>query len=380
MKILIVRNAFSHDFGGAERLAVHLAEELKNNAIDTIVISRQTRLLTYAEDHGIKNKKGWWWSHQNWSGWQVLGIPFYLGWQLALFCWYVCVFLRYQPDVIHLMSKDDFIAGTLAAKILGKGVIWTDPADLKHVFRNHAIFYKNPVGKLVYFASRFTDIITLVSESERKLVTESVGHNLSDKFIVVHTAGRDEKVVPLKRNPQDESAVIFCSTSRLVYAKGITELIDAFLKLSKDADVYRLWLIGNGPDEEAFKKQARNNSFITFIGHSDTPLRYVAAADVFVHPTHHEGFSLSLAEAAMLAKPMIATNVGGNPELVNNTNGLLVPVKNSEEFFKAMEKLGSNAKLRQTLGKNARKDYVTKFDFSTIVKTMLIPLYEKISA
>jgi glycosyltransferase involved in cell wall biosynthesis len=275
------------------------------------------------------------------------------------------------------MSKDDFISATLAAKILHKKVVWTDPADLKHVFRNHRVWYKNPVGKLVYLTSRLTDHVMLVSNSEKALIEESLGKSAPNNFSVVHIAGKDESINSLTRAKEDKDAVIFCSTSRLVTAKGILELIQAFNIVSKDTDEFRLWLVGDGPDRKEFELEAGNNHHINFIGHSDKPLEYVAACDVFVHPTHHEGFSLSLAEAAMLGKPMIASNVGGNPELVNSENGVLFPVRNVSALKDAMLYLAGSKELRSKLGTQARNDYISKFDFTTVVKNRIIPLYEQ---
>jgi len=276
------------------------------------------------------------------------------------------------------MGKDDFIAGTVAGRLLGKGVVWTDPADLKHIFLNHAIWYKNPVGKLVYLVSHLAHAIMLVSKSEIQLTSESVGHALPKNFVVMYSTGKDEVVEhPQARNAADKNAVIFCATSRLVEAKGISDLVQAFNKLVKDSDNYRLWLVGNGPDEERFHAEAKGNNYITFVGHSDKPLTYVAAADVFVHPTHHEGFSLALAESAMLGKPMIATNVGGNPELVTKDNGILVPLKDSDALCKAMQTLGQDRQLRERLGAQARRDYTAHYNFANIVKDVLIPTYEQ---
>lgn len=379
MKVMLIRNALRSDFGGAERLVVHMASELQQHGIEAVVVSRHKQLLAYAAAQGVTTHRGWWWSHQNWSGWRVLLFPVYLLWQLLLLGWYLQLLLRLRPNVVHIQSKDDFIAGTLAAWLLGKRVIWTDPADLKHIFANHSVWYKNPIGKLVYWASRHAAAITLVSRSEAKLVAQALGKPLPERFMVVHIAGKQQTVEPLPRTTADAEAVIFCATSRLVIAKGIGELIEAFLALSETSDNYRLWLVGDGPDAEQFKQQAGGNSYINFIGHSDTPLRYLAAADVFVQPTYHEGFSLALAEAAMLGKPMIATNVGGNPELVNTHNGILVPAQDVPSLLTAMEKLGSNAKLRQQLGQQARKDYQTDFDFSHIMSERFIPLYGQTS-
>jgi glycosyltransferase involved in cell wall biosynthesis len=93
-------------------------------------------------------------------------------------------------------------------------------------------------------------------------------------------------------------------------------------------------------------------------------------------PTYHEGFSLSLTEAAMLGKPIIATEVGGNPELVNSANGILIHSKNVSDLLDAMNQLGNDKERRIKLGEQARKDYKEKFDFSRVFKERFIPLYE----
>lgn len=377
MKILIIRNAFSYDFGGAERMAVHIAAELKQNKINTVMLSRQPRLLAYAQSQGVSTQKGWWWTKQNWSGLSILLVPIYILWQIVLTIWYLQLMTRQGIDAVHILSKDDFIAATIASRLLGKPVVWTDTADLKFIYRNHKVWYKNPVGKLVFVVSGRASHVTLVSHNERRLIEQSLGRAVPANYRVIHIAGKDENVTPVKRSPADRGAVVFCATSRLVIDKGIGELIEAFAKLTQTSDTYRLWLLGDGPDQDRFTKQAANNPHITFFGHVDKPLPQLAAADVYMHPSYHEGFSLSLTEAAMLGKPMIATDVGGNPELVNAQNGLLVPIRNAEALHDAMKQLGSNRALRASMGKQARKDYTEKFDFSHIIKTKFMPLYEK---
>ena len=372
MRILYVRNAFSHDFGGAERLVVHFAKEALLNDMEALVVSRQKSLLAYAESLEVPHTTGWWWSQQDWSGWRVLGFPIYVLWQIVLFFWYLQLIVRTKPSSVHLMSKDDFIAGTFAGRLLGKTVVWTDCADLKHLFRNHRTWFKNPVGKLVYLSAKFANVVTLVSNSEQALIEESLGKKVPSNFEVIHTAGKDESATPVER---PKNTVIFCSTSRLVIAKGIQEIIAAFNSNEIKGLGYELWLVGDGPDKEQFLAEAKGNNSIKFIGQTPQPLSYVIASDVFVQPTHHEGFSLSLAEAAMLGKPMIASNVGGNPELVNETNGILFTVKDVPDLIQAVLTLGKDANLREKLGKQARKDYKEKFDFAVIYKQKFLKIY-----
>ncbi|HSX05506.1 MAG TPA: glycosyltransferase family 4 protein [Candidatus Saccharimonadales bacterium] len=374
-RILLIRNAYRFDFGGAERFPVHLAGELKRMDYQPLVVSRSEQLLSYAQVAGVERRRGWWWSWQNQTSWRAALFPIYLLWQVLLCGWYLQLLLRLRPDVVHPQSRDDFVAATVAAKLLGKRVIWTDHADLKYIFMNHRVWYKNPVGKLVYAVSKLADTITLVSKSEQQLIQQALGHPLA-KATVIYNGVIDEKVVPVDRPSRD--TIVFCATSRLVTAKGIGELLTAFKDLRTTNQHLLLWLVGDGPEAEKFKRQAAGDASIVFVGHSDEPLRYVAASDVFVHPSYHEGFSISLVEATMLGRPVVACNVGGNPEIIqNDSNGLLIPPRDSEALQAALARLANDAKQRQRFGAAARAAFVEGFEFSHIVKERFVPLYEK---
>jgi len=376
MKIIIVRNAYSYDFGGGERFPVHFAKELNSLGNETVVVSAQSRLLQYAAEQGVRHRKGLWWSRQNWSGLRTVLTPLYIGWQCILFFWYVSLLAREHPAVLHLQSKDDFIAGTIVGRLFKCRVIWTDHADLKHIFKNHQVWYKNPIGKLVYACSRGAHAVTLVSESEGRLIMEDLGHALPSNFTVIHNGVSEQQITPIERAPKDKDSVIFCSTSRLVTAKGIGDLLVAFRQFGTNDDV-RLWLVGGGPEMERFKADAGNDDRIIFWGHQENPLPILSAADIFLQPTHHEGFSLSIVEATMLGKALIVTNVGGNPEIADSSNALLVPPKDSPALFQAMHHLFTDNALREHLSKGSRKRFESGFDFHTIVKERFIPLYEK---
>jgi len=375
-RILMVRNPAFYDFGGGERFPVSLATELEQYNYDSTIVSRSPQVLKYAKLQRVQIVRGWWWQQQNWSGKRALLFPFYAIWQLALFCWYLQLIFRLRPTVVHLQSKDDFIAGTFAAWLLGKRVVWTDHADLKYIFANHKVWYKNPVGKWVYLASKGAHVITLVSESEKRLIADNLGHELPHST-VIHN-GIIDTASTIQPLPSPSGKFVFAATSRLVTAKGIGELIAAFQNLHRQHSNMLLWLIGDGPEAAYFREQAGKDSSIIFVGHSDEALRYVATADVFVHPSYHEGFSLSLIEAAMLGKPIIACNVGGNPEIISNEqNGLLIPEKNVDALQSAMANLLHSSELRERLGKAARASFVDNFDFSHIVKERFLPIYER---
>ena len=374
-KILIIRNAASYDFGGGERFPVFLAETLQSQGLSPVIISRSEKLLSFAENSQIPSIKGWWWAKQQWSGANNLLIPLYYAWQLLLTSYYRHLFKRLNPTAIHIQSKDDFVAATRAAKKLGIRVVWTDHADLKHVWQNLSVWYKNPIGKMVYGAAADADAITLVSKSELELVSAHLPKNspIHQKLQVVYNGVVDSAV---NHPPKKNEDFTYLVASRLVKDKGIQEVIDAFVELQKTHPDTQLQIIGDGPDGELFIKAAESSAAIKLLGHQSQPLEFMANADVFVHPTYHEGFSVALVEAGMMSLPIIATAVGGNVEIINDKEtGLLVQPKSSDELFRAMKEVYENYALRRQLGENARAQYVAKFQFNTIVKKSFVPLY-----
>lgn len=376
--VVLIRNAQPYDFGGGERFPVFVAKVLKQKYGIPIIISSSPSLLKYANSANIRTIRGLWWSRQQWSGARVLLFPLYLLWQVFLFVWYLGLFITLNPDVIHIQSKDDFIAATFAGRLVGATVIWTDHADLKHIWRNLRIWYKNPVGKFVYIAAHLAYRITLISKSEHREVTRHLPTKslVRKRLIIVHNGSPD---VAVHYPAILEKTFTFCSTSRLVTDKGVGEMIEAFRKFHAKHPKSRLVLVGNGPEEHLFRKQAADNPAVEFVGYKADPLPFVASSHVLLQPTYHEGFSISILEGFMMQKPVIATGVGGNLEMIENgKTGLLVPVKNAVALYDAMEKLYTDKSLRDKLAANARKQYQERFVFDTIVKERFVKLYEKI--
>lgn len=379
-KIIQIRNAAPTDFGGGERFPIFLAQELNANNIDNLVLSGSAKLLDFAAKNNINHQKTWWWQKQNWSGVRVLLFPLYFLWQIALTLYYVVLFTKLRPTTIHIQSKDDFIAATFAGKLLKKRVVWTDHADLKHIFKNITIPFKNPIGKLVYLAALNADHIMVVSNSELKEMKKSLpsASKVLDKIKIVHNGVFDaQKSGTNKPTGKKGSAPFtYILASRLVTDKGIRESIDAFTQLQSKCPDTRLLVMGSGPEEEKFKQRAKDNPNITFIGHKNNPLVHMSGADVFLLPTYHEGFSVALVEAAMLGLPVITTDVGGNPEIIKDgKNGLLIPAKDTMALQRAMEDLYLDEEKARSFGQANRQVYLDSFSFKDIVKKQILPLY-----
>lgn len=367
--VAMIRNSKKGDFGGGEKYPIITGEILSDNNFKVVIMSSNRTTLEAAEEEKLKTILSPWWAFQNFSGIRVFFSPLYLCWQIYLTTWYMWFFQKNNIDIVYPQSRDDFISASIAGKILHKKVIWTDHADLKHIYMNNKVWYKNPVGKLVYFISKHVDTVTLESNSEKNLIEKSLGELVPKNYLVMHIG-----VVDVYKNPsRKRSDIVFVSTSRLVDDKGIGELIEAFSEIDKPS--VKLLICGSGKDEYKFKQMAKDIKNIEFLGFVKDIPAILSKADVLIHPTYHEGFGLSLVEAEMYGLPIIASNIGSIPEIVKDgVNGILVPVKDVQALEKAIRTIVNNSELRIKMGAESRKIFLRDFQFDKIVREKLIPL------
>jgi glycosyltransferase involved in cell wall biosynthesis len=163
----------------------------------------------------------------------------------------------------------------------------------------------------------------------------------------------------LRTQLQYEGKVI-TTAGRLVPWKGMHELIDVFAVLQKDIPDLFLSIIGDGPEGNALQAHVERLSLerkVRFTGKlSKTDLgNAVKGSDVFVLNSSYEGLSHQLLEVMQLGVPIVATDVGGNPELiVNEVSGLLVPHGDKEALGEAIRRIVENDALALRLSQTAR--------------------------
>lgn len=382
--VLIVRNAASGDFGGAEVYPISLSRVLVENSLSPIIITRSKQLLAAAREADITAIKGWWWSQQNWSGKKILVLPVYIAWQIVLTGWYINLLLKTKANAIHIQSKDDFIAATIAGRIMRKKVVWTDHMDLRYIFENISRPLRNPLGKIIFWVGHLANHIILISENEYKLVTSKFSNPLSlKKQIILINNGVIDKIDKYREitiSLDDNHVFSYCLASRIVTSKGIGEAIKAFEMLQKRVHEknIRLDIYGDGAELQQFKDLAKDNPSIRFYGHQTDVLGKIARSSVFILPSYREGFSIALLESTMLGKAIIASDVDSNTEIIHHQkNGLVVPPRNPSKLSDAMQLLLVDNKLRRRLETNARKSFKRNYELSALVKNEILPLYEK---
>ena len=375
----LVRNCRPNDFGGAEKYQIELAKGLKSNGFNPTIITSSLKLQEEAKKQNLSVIKAPFLVQQNWSSYRNLFLPIYFFWQIYLYFWYRRVIKKNQFDVLHLQSRDDLIAGTLASKHLQKRIIWTDHADFRaFIFQNINLPLKNFIGKYIYRLSKKVHYITTISYYEKTAIEQILAprkiHNLS----VIYNGVYD--FYQQKNTPKvSENNFVFGFVGRICQEKGIEELLVAFQKLQLEKPNSLLKIYGAGEERYLNKlKSQYSSSNIQWCGFVSNMEQALQSFDVFVLPTYKEGLSLSILEAMMMQKIIITTNIPENHELIQSQrNGYLVNLKDPDDLnFKFIEIIDAPTKA-ETFAKIAREDYLVKFNFSKIIQEQIIPLYQE---
>jgi teichuronic acid biosynthesis glycosyltransferase TuaC len=141
----------------------------------------------------------------------------------------------------------------------------------------------------------------------------------------------------------DDKAELVVFVGRLDTAKGIEELLEAFASLAVRRPNLRLAFVGDGPGGEHLRSKAKHLGLedrITLNGacSSQEVAEWLAAANVLALPSYNEGYPNVVIEALSCGRPVIATNVGGILELVNEESGILIAPRDSRALASAIEK------------------------------------------
>lgn len=186
--------------------------------------------------------------------------------------------------------------------------------------------------------------------SKRKIVVIynafEVPDNVANKKVLRQLMQLNEKVV--------------VSVGRLVPWKGFKTLIGIMPQLISEFPDIRLLIIGSGPQKDELQEYIDEQylgNHITLVGALDheTLLRYLRASDVFALNTFYEGFSHQLLECMALDLPVVTTDVGGNPELIDNKkNGLLVPYDDKKALKNSISLMLKDKKLSEKFAKSAK--------------------------
>lgn len=212
-----------------------------------------------------------------------------------------------------------------------------------------------------------------VSESVRRdMIADGFA---ADRIRVIHNGVDPERFAPL--SPSDRLAAreelgvaehdtLLLAAGSLRHLKGCDTLLRALRMLVESHPATRLLVFGDGPERAALQALAADLGLQDRVGIRPPTHhlpRYMAAADIFVHAARHEAYGLVVAEAQACGTPVVATCVGGVPEVLEDgKTGLLVPPENPGILAEAIGRLVVDDPLRHRLGAAARPHIVGHHD------------------
>lgn len=271
--------------------------------------------------------------------------------------------------IIRIISRHDITAlvanlgkeywpATIAARLLGINVI---------LVRHQTDRIRRTTRWLI---ANHVDRVVAVSEAVRSALLRS--RIAADKITVIHNSVLLEKFDPGAvdvRRVREElgfsmSDLVAGTVGKIHRGKGVFELMRA-ASILRDKYPVKLLYVGEGPEMGALKKESQGLGMaetIVFAGLRRDIERMYAAMDVFVLPSYNEGMPTVLLEAMAMARPVIATPVGGIPEIINNgENGMLVPVSDHVAVAEVFETLFNNRSLMHEMGLKGRETVVKGF-------------------
>lgn len=223
------------------------------------------------------------------------------------------------------------------------------------------VLARKPILKsIIKFILKRSDYVFVVSDSLKENVLKLGIEVLENKLSVTYNAVDVERFRPdqtstfkeeIHIGPQ-KSVVLF--VGNLVWQKGVEYLIRAKEFLNVDAEIV---IVGDGPLLEELKGivEFEKMEGITFTGARNDVENIMPAADVVVVPSVSESFGIVVLEAMASGKPVVATKVGGIPEVVNEKTGILVNPEDPVGLAEAVDKILQDKELKDKMGKTAEE-------------------------
>ena len=238
--------------------------------------------------------------------------------------------------------------------------------------------------KLETFLLRFFNVVTAQSKDAQ----EATMKRLPGRDVPILIGGLPFNEVTYSPEQRDQlrssygassHEIVLVHVARFWPEKAHEVLIEGFRQIVEKEPNARLWVVGIGPEKpkiESLVKELNLESSVSFLGFRDDLYEFLPLADIQVHPSDTEGLPLAVCTGMCAGLPVVATRVGGMPEVVRDgISGFLVEKRNPEQFAQAVLKLIRNEDLRKQLGNGARNIITTEYSLQAAT-SRLTKVYE----
>ena len=290
---------------------------------------------------------------------------------------------RERPDILHTHNPKPGLYGRILGRWAGVPIVINTVHGL-YAAPDDPILKKTIVYVLEALAARFSDLELVQSREDLALMkrlhlarrgrVRLLGNGIDLTRYDPERADRKGRATVREELGIPPEQIVVGMVGRLVAEKGYLELFEAAGRLG---DEYTILAIGpedrDKPDAlpGALVDDARAAG-VRFLGMRTDLDDLYGAMDIFVLPSHREGFPRAAMEAAAMGLPVIATDIRGCREVVDHeVNGLLIPVSSPDHLATAIVRLGENPAERERFGVASRSKAVEQFDEERVVTRVL---------
>jgi len=275
----------------------------------------------------------------------------------------------FNPDLIHIAGlQNAAFHAVVAARLCGRKKLLLTVHGTTNDRINSNRLRRMVLGKIIEpITLRLSHSVYTVCEA---MARRSFVRRHARRFLgCIHNAApaippSGPPGVDLRKSHRlEEDVLLVAIVGRIVHDKGITYIADAIKAL--DLDKVCFVFIGDGPLVDYLKEnlgQEIDSKKVLLLGKQNDVIDLLRRCDIFLFATLHENLSNALLEACALGLAVIATDVGGNPEVITHElNGILIPPSDPKRIADAVKMLASNPADRSRLGANARKTIEERF-------------------
>lgn len=284
---------------------------------------------------------------------------------------------HYKPDVVVHVSLVMALIGSCAGLLARVPRIINILTGLGFIFvsedKKTRLLRRMIRGAFKIFA-RFKRICLIVQNRDDLELFESMDFKVNQSVHLIAGSGVDsEAFTPAK--PEDPRPYDVTFVGRLLFAKGVKELVEAARLLKDRGRDFKIVLIGKpdpGNPQSVSNDQIEHwqkEQLVTFLGHQTDIAAFYQKSKIAILPSWREGLPKSLLEAAACGLPLIATDVPGCREIVRAPdNGLLVTLQSPQAIAEAIETLMDDKLLRDRMGQKSRQIIAEELNSNVITK------------
>jgi glycosyltransferase involved in cell wall biosynthesis len=280
--------------------------------------------------------------------------------------------VREEARVLHCHDIYAAIVGVPAARLAGVPVV-SSRRDLGHHLTGaHRLALR---GAMLLSTRVLANAATVAAQTERESGVNAgrlvvVPNGLDLERFDRRLAAELEAPVPWLGDPTVRTVA---KVARMSYpAKGHADLLEAAAIVRKTAPELRFLLVGDGPREPELRRMAERlgvADIVAFLGQRGDVPAIQSRVDMICHAARAEGMPNAVLEAMAASKPIVATCVGGTPELIHDgAHGLLVPSRAPRELAAALLRLNGDRALADRMARAARKRIEERFTLAKLVE------------